>query len=103
MKKGPTKDERLHLARVGQLPCVACLIDGTVSVNNHGAVQLHHIRATAGAGQRSSHYEVIPLCFSHHLGGVYGRAIHAGRKAFEERYGSEEILLEQVKRLLAMV
>jgi hypothetical protein len=49
-------------------------------------------------GQRSSDMDVIPLCPTHHrLGKI---SIHLGKKEFIKRFGTEQELLEKVKRML---
>lgn len=49
-------------------------------------------------GQRSSHFQIIPLCQEHHMGktGIHGM----GRKAFEKAYLTEIELLERVRECL---
>lgn len=86
-----TKAEQLHLDRVAALGCIVC------RNLNYGETpaEIHHIRATSGAGQRADHHCVIPLCHRHHRTGGYGVAIHAGQRTWEEKYGTEEELLEQ--------
>ena len=49
--------------------------------------------------QRASHFDAIPLCYSHHRGpdGFHG----LGKRAFIRRYGIDEtILLQETKRML---
>ncbi|WP_260466959.1 Ref family protein [Enterobacter cloacae] len=67
----------------------------------YSPAEIHHLRKGCGAGQRSAHKRSIPLCPLHHRKGGYGMAIHAGQRKWEENYGSEEALLEQVNRELA--
>jgi len=89
-----TAEERRHMALVASLGCVACR-------SENGAIafaEIHHIRDGAGAGQRSAHTDVIPLCPKHHRIGGFGVAFHAGPKIWQEIYGTERELLEQVKR-----
>jgi hypothetical protein len=63
--------------------------------------ELHHKRAGTGAGRRSSHYEVIPLCPEHHRGktGLHG----LGTKGFVDHWGyDEDDLLTDVEVLLGL-
>lgn len=87
------KAEKQHLNNVAELGCVACFV-------KHGAwgtpAEIHHVRATAGMGQRSK--SVIGLCHPHHRTGGHGEAIHAGVKAFAASYGTELELLELVEK-----
>lgn len=92
-----TKDERDHMGRVADLCCVVCRNEG---LGNTPAM-VHHI-GNGTMGKRASNYEVIPLCPAHHQYGGHGVAVHAGRKAFEARYGTEQELLEQTRRELGL-
>lgn len=93
MKKAANKAEKQHMARVAALGCVVCR---NLSLGLTPA-ELHHPREKAGAGQRASHFDVIPLCALHHRTGGYGVALHAGQKEFERNYGVEADLLAQTK------
>ena len=92
-----TKDERDHMGRVASLCCVVCRNEG---LGNTPAM-VHHI-GNGTMGKRASNYETIPLCSEHHQHGGHGVAVHAGRKAFEARYGTEQELLEQTRRELGL-
>jgi hypothetical protein len=81
-----TLAEKKHMSRVAELGCVVCRrLHGP---HDPGPVELHHLRAGTGAGRRSSHWEVIPLCFEHHRGstGLHG----LGTKGFPKHYGFDE-------------
>jgi hypothetical protein len=60
-----SRKQRMWLARVAELPCVCCGVEG---------VQLHHIREGQGMAQRASDFLVVPLCPDCHTGpsGVHG-------------------------------
>lgn len=85
-----TKAEKIHMSRVAELGCIIC----------KSPAELHHPRNGAGIGQRSSHFDVIPLCPIHHRIGGFGVAIHAGQKTFEANFGTEQELLAQTRKLL---
>jgi hypothetical protein len=85
-----TKAEKLHLNRVADLGCIIC----------HQPAERHHLRAGVGMGQRNTNFNVIPLCPLHHRTGGYGTAIHAGIKAFEQNFGTEQQLLTRVEKLI---
>lgn len=85
-----TKAEKLHLSRVADLGCIIC----------HQPAEIHHLRTGMGMAQRNSNFNVIPLCPLHHRTGGYGTAFHAGKKAFEQNFGSELDLLTRVEKLL---
>jgi hypothetical protein len=79
-----TKKEREHMDRVASLGCLVC----------KRPANLHHIRPKGtGIGRRSSHFEVVPLCWDHHQGNF---SIHNRKKAFEKKYGTEKQMLKQV-------
>ena len=91
MAKKPNKLERERLATIGNMPCYACFIDGRET-----NAEVHHIRSHTGISCRPSHFATIPLCGFHHR---YGKvSVHLGKKAFVERYGTEQEILEKVNR-----
>jgi len=90
-----TKAERQHMNRVSDLGCAVCRRMGYAGT----PAEIHHKRAGTGAGRRSSHYEVIPLCPEHHRGktGLHG----LGTKGFPKHWGfDEDDLLADVNDLL---
>ena len=95
-KKSANKDEKAHMTAVAALGCIVCRNLGYPD----SPAAIHHTRASAGGGQRSSHYEVLPLCPTHHQTGGYGVAFHAGSECWQRKYGTEVELLEQVRKLL---
>lgn len=90
------KKERDHMSAVAEIGCIACL---TAFAINTPYVELHHI-GNGATGKKSSNFEVIPLCPEHHRLGGYGVAIHAGKKSFQAKYGTEQELLEKTLKLL---
>lgn len=91
-----TNDERKHLHRVCGLGCILCLHKGVPD----SPCEIHHPRTGVGAARKSSHFDAIGLCPSHHR--LSAEAIHVmGRKAWERFHGVTELeLLAQVKALL---
>lgn len=85
-----------YLNKVANLGCIVCRL----YYNLDTPAEIHHIRTGQGIGRRASDEEAIPLCPKHHRNGGYGVAYHAGKKGFEEKYGLELELLEEVKNLL---
>lgn len=95
--KSKTKAEKAHLSRVAGLGCIVCKNNGFDDTPS----EIHHLRNGQGGAQRASHYETIPLCTIHHRHSGHGEiAFHASQYEFEERYGTERELLDQVKGLL---
>ena len=92
-----TLAEKKHMGRVAELGCAVCRRQGYEGT----PAELHHKRAGTGAGRRSSHYDVIPLCPEHHRGatGFHG----LGTKGFSKQYGyDEDDLLNDTRRLLGI-
>lgn len=89
------KAEREHLNRVAEIGCIACINAGYGPT----PAEIHHI-GNGAMGKRASNFEVIPLCHNHHRTGGYGVAVHAGRKSWEDNFGTERELLEQVMSMV---
>jgi len=91
-----TKQVKEYMNRVANLGCICCHQLGFPDT----PAEIHHIRSGVGMGQKSSNYDIIPLCPTHHRTGDWGTAYHRGPKEFEKRYGTELELLEIVKDAL---
>ena len=89
-KKRPNKVEREWMTKVASYGCIACEIDGLLS-----PAEIHHIRKHTGMGLRPSHFNILPLCASHHRTGKI--SVHLGKQAFEDRYGKQEDLAKKVR------
>ena len=89
-KKRPNKVERERLRTIGEMPCYACFIDGKENTS-----EVHHIRKHTGMGLRPSHTSILPLCSVHHRTGKI--SVHLGKKAFIEKYGTEEYLEKKLR------
>jgi hypothetical protein len=94
MIKPKTKAEKLWLSDVASLGCAVCRNSGF----GESPAEVHHVRNGVGKGQRASHFDTIPLCPTHHRTGGHGLALHAGRRTFEQNYGTELALMWQTKR-----
>ena len=88
-KKPATAEEKKHMSRVADLGCIACAILG----HHDSPAELHHIKHQTGMGRRSSHFEVIPLCYLHHRG-TYG--YHQSPAEFTGNFGEQKELLQHV-------
>lgn len=93
-----TKAEKEHLSKVAALGCIACYVQDTPGT----PCEIHHMRAGAGMGLRSSHYEAIGLCAAHHRGtaGLSVPSIHGSKNAFIEQFGTEAELLELTRSMI---
>jgi hypothetical protein len=90
-----TLKEKKHMNAVAELGCAVCRRMGYEGT----PAELHHKRSGTGAGRRSSHMDVIPLCPEHHRGktGLHG----LGTKGFPKHWGfDEDDLLADVAGLL---
>ncbi|BAQ91360.1 HNH endonuclease [uncultured Mediterranean phage uvMED] len=91
-KKVKTKAEKERLQTIAEMPCYACFQDGKGEVPS----EVHHIRKHTGMGLRPSHFDTIPLCSGCHRTNKI--SVHLGKKAFVERYGTEQEILEKTNR-----
>lgn len=82
-KKAMTAGEKRHIEKVRRHGCI--IPDCRVS-----PAEAHHPRDFAGAGQKSPHFLVIPLCTECHRGAF---SIHANKRQFTAIHGSEAELL----------
>ena len=90
-KKVKTKAEKERLKTIAEMPCYACFQDGFETQS-----EVHHIRKHTGLSIRPEHKFTIPLCSKHHRFGKV--SVHLGKKAFVERYGTEQEILKKVNR-----
>lgn len=93
------KDKR-RLVKVRALPCIICSNKGR---KQESKTEVHHFIGK-GLGLKASDLLTIPLCNFHHTGSytspIKGQAIHSGLKAFEDKFGTQEELLEKVNKML---
>ena len=92
-KRVATKKEKEWMQQVADYGCIACEKDGL-----NVPAEVHHIRKHTGMGLRPSHTKILPLCASHHRTGKI--SVHLGKKAFEEKYGTEEYLEKKLRERL---
>jgi hypothetical protein len=90
------KADREHLSNVQALGCIACRVIGYVDT----PAEIHHMRAGQGKSQRNDNFHVLPLCPHHHRTGSHGEAFHAGKQTWQDKFGTEDELLEAVNKLL---
>jgi len=94
-KKSKTKAEKEYLNKVSNFGCVIC--KKFYGVEDPLPANCHHIRSNVGMGQKSSHYDVIPLCWEHHQG---NDGFHSAPRTWQEKYDTDENLLEWFRRKL---
>lgn len=99
-----------RMARVRELPCIACQIRGVVQPNK---TEAHHCNAGGNAGQKRRGDEfVLPLCQHHHrsvqklgwtsieMAEVYGPSLAKSSKRFRASFGTDDELLVMVNKML---
>ena len=90
------KSESTRLDRITALGCIVCRLEGL----GRTPAEVHHL---VNGRKRKGHSETIPLCPLHHRGGndnAQYTSRHPYKRRFEQRYGSEQYLLEETNRLL---
>lgn len=76
MTKAPTAEERRHLNRIGEMPCLICEREAAV----------HHVTSNGYSRITRTHRCVAPLCPEHHQYGPY--AVHViGHREFAIIHG----------------
>jgi hypothetical protein len=84
--KPPTREQVRRHRVIRYMGCIIC----------EGIPAIHHCET--GAGGRKDHDKVLGLCYYHHQG-VEG--IHTiGREAWQEKYGTEQELMELTEKRL---
>lgn len=99
-RKPRNKATKAYMGSVAALGCIACRLSGYSGT----LPELHHPRTNAGAGQKSSDMDVIPLCPAHHRGTMHPKvpSIHLDRLKFIAEFGTEGDLLTIVRHELAL-
>ena len=92
----PTSAERQWLNAIVGLGCIVCRNDKGCFTE----AAVHHINGKTKPG---AHFKTLPLCFLHHQGGADCHEYvsrHPYKARFEQRYGTEQALLEQCREIL---
>ena len=92
----PTAEEKKWMEQVVQFGCIVCLVHMEVQT----PCEIHHINGSVDPG---AHLETIGLCFHHHRDGVDCEKYtsrHPHKARFEERYETEEFLLELTQEMV---
>ena len=91
-----TKAEKAYHNDIARIGCIACRKNG--HFNDH--VSIHHVDGRTKPGCQ---LKVLPLCgFHHQLGTEDDPSIHPWKARFEARYGTQEELMEECRRLVDM-
>lgn len=92
---GMTKE---YYAKVAAVGCV-------VKVNGRRCARpaiVHH-KTGAGMGRKSDYMDTMALCPYHHNQAPFGECVHSGTKSFEEKYGTQDELIERTRGLIGEV
>ncbi len=99
-----TKEELQFKAIVAELGCIVEITDEFGNKRLCGSPAcLHHPRGAkfeTGSGLKSDWKDLLPLCPIHHQYGGYGIAFHAGKKAWEKKFGTQESLLKRRDKMM---
>lgn len=79
-----------YMMAVKQLPCAVC---GAPPPSD-----AHHVICGRYGSRKTSDFDVIPLCKSHHQDGP--EAIHNGKASWVEKHGPDYAYIEKVRRML---
>lgn len=93
------KADKKRFQNLIDLGCIVC----RVYLQVHTPPEIHHI---FGKTRLGAHQQTIPLCFRHHQEGSDCKEYvsrHPHKARFEERYGTEEYLLEITNMILAEI
>lgn len=106
----PTKADLQRFDALYALGCIACFL----RTLGFRYPEIHHLNLDGKAGQkRRGHQYTIPLCGWHHVGKVdfgrsslgmaekYGPSLAKQSKRFREIFGTDDVLLERVNKMLA--
>ena len=94
--KAATKSEKERMAAISRTPCIVCLIHFFVE----SPAEVHHLMDT---GRRRGHKFTIPLCVPHHREGLntlHTVSVHPYKKEFNNRYGSDDFLLDETNKII---
>lgn len=95
MANQPTAAQKRRWSLITKLGCIV-----GPSVYCNGRITIHH--CGTGGGGRKDHDKVMPLCWEHHLGaeGIDGKKM--SKRAWQDKYYSEAVLLVRVENLMQL-
>jgi hypothetical protein len=97
-RRAVTTEEKILWSRMAEeVGCIACRHDGRYNIH----VSIHHIDGRTKPG---CHKKVLPLCAPHHQQDDADPkrriSVHGHKKPFEQRYGTQYVLLAEVMNML---
>ncbi len=87
-----TRREKIRMSKIVDDGCIVCRREFEI----YTPAGVHHCTRR----QKRSHARTIALCDRHHQHGGEGVAIHPYWKLFEEKFGTEEELLEATNQMV---
>ncbi len=105
-----TAKQRARMAKVKQLPCVACRKRGAPF--QCGVTEVHHL---LNSSKRRGHDFTVSLCTWHHravpligctskaMTDTFGPSLRLASKKFHEVFGDDDSLLAETNRLLGAI
>jgi hypothetical protein len=98
MSRPATKKEKEWMQAIRPLGCIVCIL--TLRIRPFTVPEeytaIHHIDGQTKPG---AHFLTIPLCPHHHQTGE--DALHKNKTRFEEKFGTEQDLLNLTKEYIA--
>ena len=94
--RNATADERNHMGRVADLPCVLC---ERLGQEQWSRTTVHHVREGQGGGQRADHFLTVALCQDCHQDSRLG--MHGDRTLLQIAKCDELDLLADTYRALS--
>ena len=92
-----TSEEKAWIAFLVDYGCVLCKWEWQLTT----PPQIHHMLS---GGRRMGHLWTLPLCFSHHDGGINnaqivsrGHSLRRWENRYAERFGTEREILERLR------
>jgi hypothetical protein len=93
----PTRQEKDWMLSIRPVGCIVCILHEGIAPfstpEEHTCI--HHIDGQTKPG---AHLLTVPLCHAHHQGMMNSR--HQNKRLFVKCFGTEDELLEKVKRIL---
>ena len=91
--RAPNKEEKEWIAAISELGCIVCLLE----IETYTPSEIHHLD---GKTKPDAHLKTLGLCYAHHRAGgdcALYTSRHPHKKRFEDRYGTEQELLEKTR------
>ena len=93
----PNKEEQQWLDAIRPIGCICCIELGLIEPYRtpEEYTAIHHID---GCQKPGAHLKSIPICDSDHQHAPWAR--HVNKRLFVQKFGTEQYLLEQTRKLV---